>query len=111
MNKYLVSIATELDGHAGATSCYLQTDTTLNRSQFLLQLVRLFGSSNENEEVTFDEYPSSLERAASGQYNGDIVFTYTKQDLTVRMPIAVLVTVLPSRITKDKMYIIESRTG
>jgi hypothetical protein len=111
MKKYLVSIATELDGHAGATSCYLQTETTLSRSQFLLQLVRLFNSSNENEAVTFEEYPSSIERGASGQYNGDIVFNYNKQDLTVRMPVAVLVTLLPSRITKDKVYIIESRTG
>ena len=111
MNKYLISIATELDGHAGATTCYLQTESTLNRPQFLLQLNRMFASSDANEEAIFEEYPSSLERGASGQYNGDMVFTYKDKDLTFRMPIAVLVTVLPSRMTKDKMYIIESRTG
>lgn len=111
MNKYLISIAAELDGHAGATTCYFQTETQLNRSQFLLQLVRLFDSSDPNELVTFEEYSSSLERSANGQYNGDMVYTYKDKDFTVRMPVAVLVTILPSRMSKDKMYVIESRTG
>jgi hypothetical protein len=111
MNKYLVSIATELDGHAGATSCYLQTDNPMTRAQFLSQLVRLFGLSDEKVDITFEESESSLQRNSSGQYNGDIVFTYRKKNFTIKSPISVLVTILPPRMIKDKMYIIESRTG
>lgn len=111
MNKYLISIATEVDGHSAATSCYLQTDGPLSRPAFLSQLTRLFGTSTAKESISFEEYASSIERNASGQYNGDIVFTYNKENLTVRMPVAVLATILPSRMTKNKIYIIESRTG
>jgi len=107
MKKYLISVATELDGHAGSTSCYLQTKDTMSRTQFMEQLVRLFGG--DKAEVSFDEYASSKARNQIGQYYGDIVTTY--KHTIVRSPISALVTVLPDRMTTDKMYIIESRTG
>jgi hypothetical protein len=111
MNKYLISIASELDGHAGAISCYVQTETPMTRAQFLLQLIRLFGPSDDNINIAFEESVFSLKRKSSGQYNGDIVFTYKKENFISRIPISVLVTILPPRMTKDKLYIIESRTG
>lgn len=110
MNKYLISIATELDGHAGATTAYVQTEQSLTRSQFLLHLIRLF-KSDSSEDVTFEEYPFSLERNASGQFDGEIVIPNKELDYEYRTPVSVLVTILPSRMTKDKFYIIESRTG
>lgn len=111
MKKYLITIATELDGHSGSTSCYLQTDGPISRKGFLAQLPNMFGTTNANEDISFEEYPFSVERNAAGQYNGDIVFTAKKENYTFRMPVAILATLLPSRMTKDKMYIIESRTG
>jgi hypothetical protein len=111
MTKYLISIATELDGHSGSTSCYLQTDGPISRQGFLAQLSNMFGTTNANEDISFEEYPFSVERNASGQYNGEMVFTSKKDSYTVRMPVAILATVLPSRMTKNRMYIIESRTG
>lgn len=107
MKKYLISVATELDGHAGSTSCYLQTKDTMSRTQFMEQLVRLFGG--DKAEVTFEESTSSKERNQIGQYYGDIVTTY--KHTSVRSPVSILVTVLPERMTTDKIYVIEARTG
>lgn len=107
MHKYLVSVAMELDGHAGATAAYVQTKNPMSRSELSKQIVRLF--RGDTSDVSFEEYVVSQERKQIGQYYGDIVTTY--KNIVVRTPIAVLVTVLPTRITTDKMYVIESRTG
>lgn len=111
MKKYLISIATELDGHSGSESWYLQTDEQMSRKDFLSYLPKMFNAPNSNEDFTFEEYPFSADRSNDGKYYGEMVFTSQKENYIFRTPVAISVTVLPSRMSKNQIYHTESRTG
>jgi len=109
MNKYLINIAIELDGHAGAITAYLQTETVLTRSSILLQVVKMF--EMDGYIVNFEEARASLDKGNNAAYYGDIVTTTKDSQPVDRTPISVTVSQLPKKLIKNKIYIIESRTG
>jgi hypothetical protein len=104
MNRYIMTIATELDGHAGATTAFVNSETIMTRPQALILINQIFGSDS-----IFEEYASSLERNDPAYYYGDMVSKI--DDFEDRTPIAVTVMKLPSKLTKNKVYITDSRTG
>lgn len=104
MKKYLLNAAYELDGHAGSTSCYLQTDSDLTRPQARALIEQVFGS----EDTVFEEVDVRAE--GFSYFYGELVTTVSK-DFVMRTPISISITVLPSKLSKNKVYLTESRTG
>lgn len=109
MNKYLVTIATELDGHAGSIGIYMQTEKALTRPTMLFQIIKLF--EIEDYIVDFQESSASLAKADPSIYYGDIITKSKEGNIISTDTISVQVAQLPKRLIKDKLYIIESRTG
>ena len=91
MRKYLITVATEMDGHAGSESYYLQSDNPVTMSQIVNAIF-----SKEIDDREYVEH-SKTDARVYGEVYG--------------MPFALTVTILPSRMTKLKLYFTESRTG
>ena len=104
MKKYLLSAAYELDGHAGSTSCYFQIDGDLTQPQARGLIDQVFGS----EDTVFEE--GSIKAEGAGSFYGELVTTVS-EDLVVRTPISIAIIALPSKLSKNKIYLTESRTG
>jgi hypothetical protein len=110
MNRYIITLATELDGHAGATTAFVNSEIILTRSKALELVDQICG-----KDAVFKESPNSFERQDPAYYYGEMVsYMKTKQKdnlLEYRTPVAIAVMKLPARMTKNKVYITDSRTG
>jgi hypothetical protein len=104
MHRYIITLATELDGHAGAITAVVNSEVTLSRPK-ALELVNQI----HKDGSVFQEYSNSIERQDPAFYYGDMVSYMGTYEY--RTPIAITVMKLPSRLTKNKVYITESRTG
>lgn len=91
MRKYLVSVATELQGHAGSDVYYLETDKFLKAKDIVMTL---FASEISNNEIVID-----IERDSEvyGRLYGDYAFALT-------------CTYIP-KVVQDTLYEASSRTG
>jgi hypothetical protein len=104
MHRYIITLATELDGHAGATTAVVNSEVILTRPKALELVNKIYGDG-----AVFSEYANSIERQDPAFYYGDMVSYMGTNEY--RTPIAITVMKLPSRLTKNKVYITESRTG
>lgn len=104
MNRYIITIAEEMDGHAGATTAFVNSEPIMTRPQALLLINQLYG-----KDFIFEEYSSSIERNDPAYYYGDIVSTI--EGMEYRTAVAITIMKLPARLVKNKVYITESRTG
>ena len=91
MRKYLVSVATELDGHASSEVYYLETDKFLKAKDIVMTL---FGTEVSNNEIEID-----MERDSQvyGRLYGDYAFALT-------------CTYIP-KVERDTLYEASARTG
>lgn len=107
MNKYLLTIATEAEGHASSIACYFQTKDDLTKPQVLLQAQRIYALDGD---TYFQENENTNPDAAdNGVYYGNWI---TKiNDFTYETPTSIVVTKLPSRVSTNKLYVIETSTG
>jgi hypothetical protein len=104
MNRYIMTLATELDGHAGATTAFINSEDVLTRPQALLLINQIYSGGS-----IFIESEDSLQRKDPAYYNGDIVEYMGTNEY--RTPVSITVMKLPSKLVKNKVYITEARTG
>jgi hypothetical protein len=104
MNRYIITIAEEIEGHAGATTAFVNSEPIVTRPQALALINQLYG-----KDFIFEEYERSIERNDPAYYYGDIVSTI--EGANYRTAVAITVMKLPARLVKNKVYITESRTG
>lgn len=104
MKRYIMTMATELDGHAGSTTAFVNSENVLTRSEALNLVQQVYG-----ETARFEETPTSVERNSPSSYYGDLVSNMGTNEY--RTPIAITVMQLPAKLTKNRVYITESRTG
>jgi hypothetical protein len=111
MNTYFITAAIEEDGHAGSLSSFFKTEDELKRPQILLALTQMF--QEDGAQVSFVESKSSVERNDPSSYYGEIVsvIDYNGEAITDRTAVSITVAKLPSRIIKNKVYMLYTRTG
>jgi hypothetical protein len=104
MKRYIMTMATELDGHAGSTTAFINSENGLTRSEALNLVQQVYGETGR-----FEEYPKSVEHNSASSYYGDLVSNIGTNEYRTR--IAITVMQLPAKLTKNRVYITESRTG
>lgn len=107
MIKYVVSVAHEIDGHAGSTTGYLQVDRRLTRKEKLKAISAMF---DEDTEFVESEYHAHKANESDMDFYGTLV-TKISDDLTYEEGVSVSMAVLPSRMTKGRIYLSYARTG
>jgi len=108
MTKYLITMAYELDGHAGASSYYIQTEGRLTREQKLIAIGAALG-----KDVVFKENEYQKKQEGDMNFYGEMVFTFDHngEKITGSDPVSITMVTLPSRMQKFKIYGAEARTG
>lgn len=105
--KYLISIAEELDGHAGSYSVYVETNDMSKK--FISELIgKLF--TNKDAKVTFVEADFSVERNNIAEIYGTLNTKYDGDDFTYEDDSGIAVSVKEIKTT-DALVLSESRTG
>ena len=104
MKRYIMTMATELDGHAGSTTAFINSENVLTRSEALNIVQQVYGDT-----MKFKESQSSVEHNSPSSYCGELVNHIGTYEY--RTPIAITVMQLPAKLTKNRVYITESRTG
>jgi hypothetical protein len=104
MNRYIMTLATELDGHAGATTAFINSEDVMTRPQALMLINQIYRDGS-----IFQESENSLQRNDPAYYYGDMVGYMGTNEY--RTPVAITVMKLPSKLVKNKVYITEARTG
>lgn len=107
MVKYVISVAHEIDGHAGSTTGYLQVDGRLSRGAKLKAISAMF---DEDTEFVESEYHAEKANESDMDFYGELV-TKISGDYTYTEAVAVSMSVLPARMQKGKIYLSFSRTG
>lgn len=107
MTKYVITVAHEIDGHAGSTTGYLQVDRRLTRKEKLKAISAMF---DEDTEFVESEYHASKANESDMDFYGQLI-TKISDDYTYEETVAVSMGALPSRMTKGKIYLSYSRTG
>lgn len=108
MTKYVISVATELEGHAGSSAHYLQVENRLTRQDKLKVIRTIFGS-----ESKFVEHKHRPQSEGDMIFYGSVLDTFTIEGETYEdsMPVSISMIKLPSRIEKNKLFGTEARTG
>lgn len=108
MTKYIISIASELDGHAGSSAYYIQVENRLTRQDKIRLIGTIIGSSSK-----FVENEYIMENEGDMTFHGNIIdtFDYDGETFSSYTPVSISMAKLPSRITKNKLFGVESRTG
>lgn len=107
MIKYVVTVAHEIDGHAGSSTGYLQVDRRLTRKEKLKAISAMF---DEDTEFVESEYHASKANESDMDFYGTLV-TKISGDYTYEEAVSISMAVLPSRMTKGKIYLSYARTG
>jgi hypothetical protein len=108
MTKYVISVATELEGHAGSSAHYLQVENRLTREDKLKVIAAIFGG-----ESKFVEHKYRAQNEGDMIFYGEVVDTFTIEGKTYEdlTPVSISMIRLPSRIEKNKLFGTEARTG
>lgn len=108
MTKYVISVATELEGHAGSSAHYLQVENRLTREDKLKVFAIIFG-----EDSKFVEHKYKAQNEGDMIFYGDILDTFTIEGKSYDnlTPVSISMIRLPSRIEKNKLFGVEARTG
>jgi hypothetical protein len=108
MTKYLISVATELEGHAGASAYYIQTEDRVTRAEKLKVINALFDKGS-----VFEEYGYRAKSESDMVFYGEVKssFVYDGETIPHTESISVSWIKLPSRMDKNKLYGTETRTG
>ena len=108
MTKYVISIAKEIDGHSGSSAHYLQVENRLTREDKLKVIAVIFG-----KESKFVEHQYGTKNEGDMTFYGEVVDTFTIEGETYEnfTPVSISMIRLPSRITKNKLFGTEARTG
>lgn len=106
MVKYVITVSHEIDGHAGATTGYLQVDRRLTRKEKLRAVNAMFGTDTKFVE---SEYRSKQANESDMDFYGELI---TKEgEFTFEETVSITMGVLPSRMKKGRLYTTFSRTG
>lgn len=108
MTKYVISVATELEGHAGSSAYYIQVENRLTREDKLKMIAAIFGS-----ESKFVEHKYGTQNEGDMIFYGSVLDTFTIEGETYEdsVPVSISMIRLPSRIEKNKLFGTEARTG
>lgn len=108
MTKYLITMAYELDGHAGSSSFYIQTDNRIDRAEKLKLINAALGNDCVFEERVYGE-----QREGDMTFYGDMVisFEHNGEVITASDPVSISMVKLPGRMEKNKLYGLQTRTG
>lgn len=108
MTKYLISVAKELEGHAGASAYYIQTEDRITRAEKLKVINALF-----DKDSVFEEYGYRAKSESDMVFYGEVksAFVYEGKTIPLTETISVSWIKLPSRMEKYKLYGTETRTG
>lgn len=111
MNTYFITAAIAEDSGAGALSSFFKTEEELKRPQILLALTQMF--QEDDAQVSFVEDPVSAANNDPGSYYGQVVSVIDNEGEAVisRRAVSITVAKLPSKIIKNKVYILYTTTG
>jgi hypothetical protein len=108
MTKYLITMAYELDGHAGASAFYIQTDNRVDRAEKIKLINAALG-----QDCFFEERVYGEKKEGDMTFYGDMVlsFEHNGEKIQASDPVSISMVKLPSRMEKNKLYGLETRTG
>lgn len=108
MTKYLITMAYELEGHAGSASFYIQTEGRMDRAEKIKMINTIMG-----KETIFKERKYGEKREGDMTFYGDMISSFEHGGKTFESASAVSITMmkLSSRMEKNKLYGVETRTG
>jgi hypothetical protein len=111
MNTYFITAAIAEDSGAGSLSSFFKTEEELKRPQILLALTQMF--QEDGAQVSFIEDKVSLANNDPGSYYGEIVKVMDNngEAMIERRKVSITVAKLPSKIIKNKVYILYTTTG
>ena len=108
MTKYLITMAYELEGHAGASSFYIQTENRMDRAEKIKMINAIMG-----KETIFKERAYGEKKEGDMTFYGDMISSFEHGGKTFESASAVSISMmkLSSRMEKNKLYGVETRTG
>jgi len=108
MTKYLITMAYELEGHAGASAFYIQTENRIDREEKIKLINAALGKDAYFEERVYGE-----KKEGDMTFYGDMVIEFEHNGETIKAsdPVSISMSRLPSRMQKNRLYGLETRTG
>lgn len=108
MTKYLITIASEIDGHAGGSAYYIQTEDRITRAEKIRIIDAIFGKDSKFMEGTY-----AIKNEGDMNFHGEVQtsFIHDGETITYSESVAINMIKLPSRMEKNKLYGVETQTG
>jgi hypothetical protein len=108
MTKYLITMAYELEGHAGASAFYIQTDNRVDRAEKVKLINAALG-----KDAYFNETKYGEKKEGDMTFYGEMVIEFEHDGKTIKAsdPVSISMVKLSSRMEKNKLYGVETRTG